>query len=327
MPSISVIIPVYNGEKTIQKTVLSILNQTFTDFELIIINDGSTDSTIEILSNIQDSRLKVFTCSNAGLAASRNRGIDKALGDYIAFIDADDLWTPDKLEAQYKALQENPQAAVAYSWTNSIDEAGNLVRSGSCVSASGDVHANLLLLNFLENGSNALFRRQALTEVGNFDESLTSAEDWDMYLRLAARYHFVVIPYPQVLYRISVNSMSANVDKLEKESLKVIERHFKQVPESLQYIKRVSIANLYKYLTFKCLEGYPRRKKGIKVTFLLLNLIRYDPTMFWKKVTWKILFRSLVMTLMPPEQAQTLLLNAKNRANITPLLLHIQRDI
>ncbi|HBL15031.1 MAG TPA: glycosyl transferase family A, partial [Cyanobacteria bacterium UBA11162] len=109
-------------EKTIKETIESILNQTFVDFELIVINDGSTDSTVDIVTSIQDSRLQVFSYPNAGLAASRNRGIDRATGKYISFIDADDLWTPDKLERQLKALEENPQAAVAYSWTDCIDE-------------------------------------------------------------------------------------------------------------------------------------------------------------------------------------------------------------
>src|SRR3712207_3352824 len=114
MPLISVIIPVYNGEKTIQETIESVLNQTFPSFELIVINDGSHDSTLDIVSSIKDPRIKVFSYPNAGLSASRNRGISVACGEYVSFIDADDLWTPDKLEAQYKALQANPQAAVAY---------------------------------------------------------------------------------------------------------------------------------------------------------------------------------------------------------------------
>ena len=118
MPLISVIIPVYNAEATIKETIDSVLNQTFTNLELIVINDGSKDSSLSIISNIKDSRLKLFSYDNAGVAISRNRGIKKASGKFIAFIDADDLWTSDKLEAQLKALQSNPQAAVAYSWVD-----------------------------------------------------------------------------------------------------------------------------------------------------------------------------------------------------------------
>ncbi|WP_329607065.1 glycosyltransferase family A protein [Planktothrix agardhii] len=103
MPLISVIIPAYNAEKTIQETIYSVLKQTWQDFELIVINDGSQDATLEVLSSIQDPRLRILSYSNAGLASSRNRGITEATGEYISFMDADDLWTPDKLEAQFQA--------------------------------------------------------------------------------------------------------------------------------------------------------------------------------------------------------------------------------
>ena len=159
---ISVIIPVFNGEQTIEETINSILDQTFQDIEIIIINDGSTDATLEIVENISDSRIKIFSYPNAGLSASRNRGIDRAKGEYISFIDADDLWTPDKLELQWQALQKNPQAAVAYSWTDYIDESSKFIKSGRRITINGDAFSKLLITNFLENGSNPLIRFKKL---------------------------------------------------------------------------------------------------------------------------------------------------------------------
>src|SRR5690242_20728341 len=100
-PQISVIIPVYNGERTILETIASVQQQTFSDFELIVINDGSTDRTLELLNSVEDPRLKILSYSNGGLPVARNRGISHATGEFITFIDADDLWTSDKLEAQY----------------------------------------------------------------------------------------------------------------------------------------------------------------------------------------------------------------------------------
>ena len=225
---ISVITPVYNGATTIQETIESVLKQTFSDFELIIIDDGSQDSTTEIVSKIEDSRIKLFSYPNAGPAASRNRGIAHAQGKYIAFIDADDLWTPKKLEAQLKALQAHPQAAVAYSWTNHIDDLGQFVCSGLNNNFNGDVYPKLLFRNFLEHGSNPLIRRDVFSEVGNFDESwqCVGVEDWDMYLRIAAKYHFVCVPLPQILYRISTNSLSNKIEKMEKAALYVIKKKF-----------------------------------------------------------------------------------------------------
>lgn len=136
MPTISVIVPAYNAEKTILKTIESVLKQTFTDFELIIINDGSNDSTLNIVNSINDDRIKVFSYANSGVCVSRNRGIEQAQGEYISFLDADDLWTTDKLELQLKALQENPQTAIAYSWTDYIDENGKFLYPGSHASFS-----------------------------------------------------------------------------------------------------------------------------------------------------------------------------------------------
>ncbi|OIP68189.1 MAG: glycosyl transferase family A, partial [Oscillatoriales cyanobacterium CG2_30_40_61] len=232
MNLISVIIPVYNGEKTIKETILSVLNQTFENWELIIINDGSTDSTIEIIAQIQNTKIRVFNCENAGLAKSRNRGIDHSQGEYISFLDADDLWTPDKLEAQFQALQENPEAMVAYSWTDYIDQSSQFLHSGRHITINGNIYQHLLVNNFLENGSNPLIRKQALNQVGKFDTSLKAGEDWDMWLRLAVHYQFVAVPLPQILYRVSADSMSSQIKNQEIECLKVIEKAFKSAPES-----------------------------------------------------------------------------------------------
>ena len=315
MPIISVIIPVYNGEKTIKETIESVLNQTFTDFELIIVNDGSQDSTLAVIDNIQDSRKKIFSYPNAGVSESRNRGLEQATGEYIAFLDADDLWTPDKLEAQYKALQENPKAGLAYSWSDWIDESGQFLRSGGHITVNGNAYAKLLLRDFVESGSNPLIRRQALAEVGGFDQSVTPAEDWDMWLRLAARYDFVAVPVPQILYRISPNSASFNIWKMEAGSLRTIERAFAQAPESIQCLKREVLGNRYKYLTFKALEGPPERRRGLAATRFFWQAVTHDLAWLGRtQLMLIILFKIAIATLLPPQQAQTLLTLAKSRA-------------
>ena len=330
MPLISVIIPVYNGERTIQETIESVLNQTFSDLELIVINDGSQDSTLEIVSQVTDPRLKVFSYPNAGQAASRNRGFALASGEYISFIDADDLWTPDKLEAQLKALQANPQAAVAYSWSDYIDDNGQFLRRGSHITVNGDVYANLLLQDFLDNGSNPLICRQALTEIGGFNETLTPAEDWDLWLRLASRYHFVAVPSPQILYRVSAisTSASANVFKLERACLRVIEQAFAQAPVSLQYLKKDSLANLYKYLIYKALEGFPVPKRGREALRFLLSCIRNDPSMLRQgRILLKVVLKSVAVALLPAKQAQAFLNKVKKLSDIHTILLQIQTNI
>ncbi|CAD5933497.1 putative glycosyltransferase RF_0543 [Planktothrix tepida] len=300
MPLISVIIPVFNGEKTIYYTIESVLNQTFTDFELIIINDGSTDSTLDVISSINDPRIKVFSYPNGNQAVSRNRGISHANGEYIAFIDADDLWTPDKIEDQYQALQNNPEAAVAYSWTDYIDESSRFLRPGSHITINGDVYPNLLVVNILENGSNPLIRRDALEEVGEFDSSLPPAEDWDMWLRLAKQYQFITIPKPQILYRQSSQSASANVLKLEASSTKVIEQSFSQAPDSLKFLKKRSLANIYKYLTFKAIEDSPSRQNAGIAAYCLWQYCKYKPELLLKpKIIMSATIKIILMFFRP----------------------------
>ena len=314
---ISVIIPVYNGEGTIKETIESVLNQTFSDLEIIIINDGSTDSTLEILSTIDDSRIKVFSYPNAGPSASRNRGIDNSQGEYISFIDADDLWTPDKLESQLQALKSNPQAVVAYSWTDYIDERSQFLRKGLHPKFKGNVYEELLKGNFLENGSNPLIQKDAFREVGNFDESLKciGVEDWDMYLRLAAEYQFICIPSPQILYRVSSNSTSTKIDKMEKAGLYVIQKNFAQAPPSFQHHKKETLTNIYIYLALKSVEGIPSFQKSQTGLKYLGYLLKHDPSLIRKRqrLASILVFKVLVGLFLPSRQAQRLLDFVKKR--------------
>ncbi|MGB6298578.1 MAG: glycosyltransferase [Rivularia sp. (in: cyanobacteria)] len=294
---ISVIIPVFNGEKTIKETINSILNQTFQNIELIIVDDGSKDKTLEIIEKISDSRIKIFSYANAGLSASRNRGISQAKGEYISFIDADDLWTPDKLQAQWQALQENPQAAVAYSWTDYIDESSKFFKLGRRIKVNGDAFSKLLLFNFLENGSNPLICQKALEKVGGFDESLTAAEDKDMWLRLAANYEFVCVEKPQILYRTSTTSMSTNLKRQEVASLKVIERGFSYPKaEKLQDLKKQSLSYLYQYLTFKAIEAPPQQRQTFTAVYFWWNWIKNNPAVMKNK---RLMIIAAVKILLP----------------------------
>ncbi|MBD2490262.1 glycosyltransferase [Aulosira sp. FACHB-615] len=300
IPKISVIIPTYNSERTIKTTIDSVLSQSFTDFELIVINDGSTDSTLDIVSQIQDSRLKVFSFENAGGNVSRNRGLQKAVGEFISFLDADDVWTSDKLVSQLEALQDNIDAKVAYSWTDYIDENGKFLVSGSHITVNGDVYERLLVSNFLENGSNPLIYREALIELGGFDESLSAAQDWDMWLRLAARYSFVCVPKVQILYRVSANSLSSNLVRQEKACLYVLEGAYHTRELVNKNVWNLSLTNLYKYLVCKSLQEPFNRKKGILAARFLYLFFIYD-TARLKRVnfTFKLLLKIAIIVILP----------------------------
>ncbi|MCC5642104.1 glycosyltransferase [Nostoc sp. CHAB 5824] len=300
LPVISVIIPAYNSEKTINHTIQSVLNQTFTDLELIVINDGSQDSTLAIVTQIQDPRIKVFSYSNAGGNVSRNRGLHRAVGEFVSFLDADDIWTPDKLQSQLKALQENITAKVAYSWTDYIDENGEFILSGKRVNVNGNVYEHLLLNNFLENGSNPLICRKALITLGGFDESLSAAQDWDMWLRLGSKFNFICVPSIQILYRISANSVSSNLFRQEKACLQVLSRAYKERPSTFNSTWNISLANLYKYLTCKALQKPFNRKKGLAAARFLWKYFINDHSRLKNiNFTSKLLLKILIILLLP----------------------------
>lgn len=304
MPTISVIIPAYNAECTILETIVSVQQQTFSDFELIIINDGSTDRTLELLNTVQDPRLKIFTYKNGGVAMARNRGIAHATGEFIAFLDADDLWTPDKLELQLAALQQHPEAGVAYSWTCNMDEQGKSFYPGEPIYFEGDVYANLLVRNFIAHGSNILVRRQAIELVGEFDPTLTYGEDWEFYLRLAARWSFVVVPKPQILYRQSSRSATSKVEVMEGKTLVTLEKIFQAAPAELQYLKKRSLSNMYQYLTGMYLARVTDASEIKRAGQKLWIAIRLHPQILLHGTTQLYVMKWLMMRLLSPEIAK-----------------------
>jgi glycosyltransferase involved in cell wall biosynthesis len=287
MPLVSVVIPVFNGEKTILETVNSVLNQTVKDFELIIINDGSIDKTLDLLSNINDPRVRTESFQNAGLATSRNRGIHLSCSKYISFIDADDLWSSDKLELQLLALKNNPKASVVYIWTDFIDESGQFLHPGKRSKVSGDVYRDLFVSNFLESGSNILVELDAIKSIKGFNESIAHAQDWDCGLKLAEKYLFEVVKQVQVFYRQVQFSLSSKIANMEKACLRVIEDTLTRSPQQLKPFRSLCLSNLYFYLTVKSLQHSlqcDRSRNAIRYCFMV---IYYNPSFMYQN---KILF-------------------------------------
>ena len=311
MPRISVIIPLYNAEKTIEGTLQSVLNQTVKDLEIIVVNDGSTDSSLQKIAAIGDSRLKVYSFKNAGASVSRNRGFAKSSGEFISFLDADDQWTPSKLEDQMAALDFHPETAVAYSWTEFIDEADQLIVRGQAVTVTTqqDAYRRLLVNNFLDNGSNPLIRREAIAAINGFNESLHACQDNDFYLRLAMHYPFVTVPKYQIKYRLSSTSMTANTKRWEKNSLHFLDLAFATAPPSLQPLKTKRLTDLYRYLMLRSLTGEPRPDKSRMAFVYLFKMLCHSPALVIQQTTFliTIFLKSFIGLVMPPTISKIIL--------------------
>ena len=299
MPKISVIIPTYNAESTILETLVSLGQQTFTDFEIIVINDGSSDRTLDVLERFSDERLRVFSFENAGATVARNRGIARAQGEFIAFLDADDLWSVDKLERQLVALQQHPEAGVAYSWTSFIDEQGQFLYQQPPVYFAGNVYPQLLLGNFLACGSVPLVRRQAIAEVGEFVPELASSQDWEYWLRLAQHWSFVLVPKHQVFYRQRAGAISSHIDRREKYHLLVTERAFQAAPKELQYLKTQSLAHAYKHIARLYINRQSDPEAVKQGGQKLRKAIRLYPKILLKGETQRLLGKWLLMRVLP----------------------------
>lgn len=298
MTTISVIIPAYNAQRTILETIESVRQQTFQDIEIIVINDGSTDQTSSIINSIYDSRIQFYDYPNGGPSIARNRGITHANGKYISFIDADDLWTPDKLEKQLAALKTNQKAGVAYSWVAVMPEKKDVsdseelsLFSGNKATFMGDVYSELLLENFIGNGSNILARDEAIAFVGEFDPNLQPSEDWDYYIRLAAKYHFALVPEHQILYRKTEGTLSTNVSVMETSGLKVIDQAYRIAPKKLQSQKSQSIAIFYLYCCQTYLDNCFDSEDIIKAKQKLLKAIQADSKILFSRYTYILLLR------------------------------------
>jgi glycosyltransferase involved in cell wall biosynthesis len=212
-PTVSVIIPTYNRANFIDKAIKSVLNQNYQDFEIIVVDDGSTDNTEETVKSFNNFKIR-YIChtNNQGVSAARNNGIRASRGKYIALLDSDDEWLPEKLDKQIKVFKsEFPEVGVVYSNVLYIDESGkNMNKLGNPKKIEGHIYEDLLGGNYVGTSSTLLIKKECFNRVGSFDDLLDAENDWDMWIRIAKYYRFVLIKVPLVKYRFHSNRISNN---------------------------------------------------------------------------------------------------------------------
>ncbi|MBW4459919.1 MAG: glycosyltransferase [Nodosilinea sp. WJT8-NPBG4] len=255
-PLVSVIIPAYNAEKFIAQTLLSVLNQTHSSIEVLVIDDGSFDRTPDIVRNLalEDDRIKLIQQPNLGVAAARNQGIKEARGEFIVPLDADDIWFPNAIEkAILKFRASSPSTGVIYVWTLDIDEYSKPTDGFQAAKITGNVLKTLICHYFLGNASATMIRKKCIDFIGGYDSNLKlnnaqGCEDWDLYLRLAEHYEFEVVPEFLVGYRKIFGTMSKDLNQMARSQQYILNAVNRRHPNFPSYLLSLSRSSFYLYL-------------------------------------------------------------------------------
>ena len=284
---VSIVVPVYNAEHYVAETLRSVFAQTYQNFEVIIVDDGSPDRSIDICRQFTDPRLRIVQQPNRGLPGARNTGIRYAKGDYITLLDADDLWVPEKLEKHIEHLERSPEVGISFSYSAFIDDNSNLTGLYQMPRKIQDITpAYVLCRNPVGNGSCAVIRRETLEAIefqdnlyGSvenfyFDERLrfekADATDLECWTRIAVTTNWKLegIPEALTLYRIHAGGLSANAVVQYQAIERVIEKSCSQNPELASY---ENIAKAY-YLRYVARRAVTLRDGKLAVTMMHRSL-------------------------------------------------------
>jgi glycosyltransferase involved in cell wall biosynthesis len=293
MPSVSVIIPTYNGGKYILDAVNSVLRQTHAPLEIIVVDDGSREDILQVLSPVS-RHITYIRQDNAGPAAARNRGIRAAKGEFIAFLDDDDLWHPTKLEAQMRRMHGAPDCGLVYSYPILIDENGSIIFNElprTC--PSGYVYYDFLRQNRINTSSTVLLRASVLDRVGFFDENLYVCEDYDLWLRISRDHKVIFCSEAVIFYRQSTTGVSKNNYNHLNGCLYVMNKTVEQLIKGSQHFDKKSIdamnenlRNTFRTFAYKVYYGNGDR---IGARHLLAAALRRGPRNF-KDIVYLMLF-------------------------------------
>jgi glycosyltransferase involved in cell wall biosynthesis len=231
MPTFDVIIPAYNAAKFLPAAIQSVIEQTFIDWRILLIDDGSTDNTPDVVAPYIEElgpKLKYIRKPNGGLPAARNTAIRNSDATYLALLDADDIWLPNRLEESFKTMDGRPDVGLSYGFVSRIDSDGALIDTFSAKQKNGEGRiAPYIYMREVHLPCPTLtFRRSSVDEVGLFDESLQATEDRDMWVRIAFRYDVALVPKVIALYRMSPFAMTNNPERMLNAQLQFIEKHY-----------------------------------------------------------------------------------------------------
>lgn len=300
-PLVSVIIPAFNAESTIGEAVASALRGTYGPIEVIIVDDGSTDQTPAIAEEFArtDRRVRVHRRPNGGLSAALNSGFALANGDYVARLDADDIWHPLKLEHQVHIACQMPEAAFVYTLVRYVDGHGHVVRDGPRQLFPQYALCRGLYESLVGGGSSALMKRSAVKEACGCDEAFRSWEDLLLQLKISARHPIAFVPQYLVGYRISPGSLSQHVDDMLNTWLQLRERIKQLFPQIPNYVH--DWAHGTRCVHFA--ESFAWRGRYLKCAKLLFSALRHDPRWTLRFLSYRIM-RHLKLRLSQSVEAK-----------------------
>lgn len=286
---VSVIIPTYNREKTICKALNSVLNQTYEDIEVIVVDDCSTDNTESVIKSIEDNRLKYIKLSkNSGACHARNVGISNSHGDFIAFEDSDDLWHADKLEKQLRVLNENNVDILACSYNQYIETYEHFKKVMPALEESGFLEPNILLRQSIIGTPTIIGRKHVFDEF-QFDENLPRFQDFDLVIRISDKYQIYMMKEPLVDAFVQNDSISRSLSKMINAQSLILnnnKRILGKYPDALIYHYKRLVS--YKSLsgnrcTKECIDIFKHQKTFNNFIKIILSMIGLLP-LWYKKM-------------------------------------------
>lgn len=249
-PKISVVIPTYNYGRFVAEAIESALGQSLTPLEIIVIDDGSTDDTGTVVQAFGD-RVRYIGQKNAGVCAARNRGVAESGGELIAFLDADDIWEPEKLEQQVAIFAEDPEIGMVHCAMREFDSATGETVAFRTKGLAGQVADDLLLMEepaVNVSGSSVMVTRAAFDDVGGFDTRMKCGEDWDFCYRVARKYKVGFVSEPVLNYRRHVAAAHLNVAEMERGMNLFYEKAFDTDDAAVLAMKRRAMGNYHRVL-------------------------------------------------------------------------------
>jgi glycosyltransferase involved in cell wall biosynthesis len=248
--TVDIIIPAYNAAKYLPFAIESVISQTFEDWRILLIDDGSTDNTAEVIAPFLTrlgAKLKYIKQENRGLPAARNTAIKNSKAEFLALLDADDVWLPCRLTESLKVFADRPQVGLSYSLITRIDQEGRLggTFQGNRKNAEGRIAPYIYMRKVELPCPTITFRKKCIDEVGLFDETMRATEDRDMWLRIALHYEVACIHKVLAYYRMSPTSMSTDPERMLRAQKQFIQKHYGAKGCGLRS-RQIALARAYK---------------------------------------------------------------------------------